>query len=125
MTREPCLYHPLGRASVKAEIVTMPMLAEQVEEIIAAHPFGRASAPKRGRNSKFPWVPVIDYGKQAIGVHATRTYQLRAFAYEAREAAVCAAQRAIDANREMMRSQMLNPRYRALREQYGLPREIV
>ncbi len=84
----------------------------------------RASAAKRGRNPKFPWVPIIDYGLQTTGVHRTRTEQLRAKAFANRADAVAYAQRTLDARAEDLRRKLADPRYRALREQHGLPREL-
>lgn len=103
----------------------MDRITEQVDSILRDYPFGRASAAKRGRNPKFPWVPVIDYGKQKTSIHATRTSQIRGRAYRTREEAVDCAQTAINNATAHLRSKFLDPRYRALREQYGLPRELV
>ncbi|MPZ58418.1 MAG: hypothetical protein GEU91_18385 [Rhizobiales bacterium] len=103
----------------------MASLTEQVDSILRQYPFGRASAAKRGRNPNWPWVPIIDYGKQKVSVHATRTAQIRNRAYRTREEACACARQCIDEATAHLRSHLLDPRYRALREQYGLPRELV
>lgn len=99
-------------------------LPAAVDVVLASHPFGRASAAKRGRNPNWPWVPVVDYGEQAIGPNATRTKQIPGRAYATRDEAVACAERCISRAREHMRARFLDPCCRALREQYGLPREI-
>jgi hypothetical protein len=81
--------------------------------------FGRASAVKRGRNPRFPYVPVIVY---ADGDRTHNPLQGNAFA--TREEAVACAQRCIDSFITGKRADLANPRYRALRESLGLPREI-
>jgi hypothetical protein len=91
-------------------------LMQKANEIAAAVDCGRISAAKRGRNPKFPYVPVIDFG--------TRTEQVRCLAYVTREEALAAAAATIQARRNDLRQKLMDPRYRALREQYGLPRDI-
>ena len=54
----------------------------------------------------------------------TRTEQIRSKAFDSRENAVAYAQAVIDARREHVRAQPLVPRYRALRESFGLPADI-
>jgi hypothetical protein len=80
----------------------------------------RASAAKRGRNPAFPYVPVIDYGEQKIGVHRTRTEQIRARAFATREEAVAYAERVIAAREQELTRKLADPRHRALRQQYGV-----
>lgn len=80
-----------------------------VDAAVAACPFGEATAVKRGRRAEWPYVPVIDHG--------THTEQLRGLAYATRFEAVERARKAIVARQEALR-------YRALRQQFGLPREI-
>lgn len=97
---------------------------DAIETVVASYPFGRASAAKRGRRQEWPFVPVIDHGEQAIGVHRTRTEQIKGKAFATREEAVAYAQACIDARRESFRHKLRDPCHRALREQWGLPREI-
>ena len=99
-------------------------LMQAIEKLVAEQKFGRANAVKRGRNPKYPWVPIIDYGEQTQGVHTTRTEQIRKLAFAEREDAVNAAQKVIDARRDKFRHDLLEPRMRALRQQYNLPRDI-
>lgn len=91
---------------------------ETIDQIATSHDFGEASAAKRGRNPRFPYVPVIKH--RAFGGH--RTTQLRGLAYADRAAAVRRAQAAIDQSRRKLADDLCNPRHRALREQFGLPR---
>ncbi len=95
-------------------------LHEQIAQIAQAADFGTATAAKRGRNPKYPYVPVVDHGAGRW----TRTTQIRGLAYVTRVEAVDAAQRQIDTERESLVKRLSSPRHRALREQYGLPREI-
>jgi hypothetical protein len=50
--------------------------------------------------------------------------QLLGLAYPTRIEALARAARHTDALREQLARHLANPRYRALREQHGLPREI-
>lgn len=93
------------------------------EQIAAEFDFGKPSAAKRGRRKEWPFVPVIDYGKQPIGVHRTRTMQLRDLAFATREEAVRRAAKYIEANRVELARKLRDSRWRALRLQHGLPQE--
>lgn len=90
----------------------------------AADDCGRPSAAKRGRNPKFPYVPIIDYGEQDTGSHVTKTRQILGKAFATRDEAVEYARVYIAASRRQLAAQLLEPRMRALREHYGMPREI-
>jgi hypothetical protein len=98
--------------------------AAQVKEIVNKTDLGKASAAKRGRNPKYPYVPIIDYGEQTQGRHKTRTDQIEGKAYITRDEAIEYAQKIIDARREKLHKDLMAPNMRALRQQYGLPREI-
>lgn len=87
--------------------------------------FGRASAARRGRNPAFPYVPVIDHTIPGDDGHTTRTEQIRGKAFATRPEAVGYAQRVIDARMATHERGLVTPRYRALREQCGLPRDLV
>jgi hypothetical protein len=93
-----------------------------VEQIAAQTDFGKPSAAKRGRRKEWPYVPVIDYGPQ-VGIYVTRTMQLKGLAYATREEAVEAAAKHIERCRADLAKRLREPRYRALRQQYGLPQE--
>jgi hypothetical protein len=97
-------------------------LAEQIEKVITSRNWGKPSARKGGRNPKWPWVPIINYGEDWRS--RTRTYQPRGVAFETREQAVEYASKAIAGQMELYRRMLHCPRQRAMREQYGLPREI-
>lgn len=88
--------------------------------------FGTAAAAKRGRSRLLPYVPIIDFGEQPAGsVLRTRTEQIRGRAFADRDLAVAYAQRVIDARTAQHERHLVTPRMRALREQEGLPRELV
>jgi len=87
-----------------------------VADAVAAVDWGRPTAAKRGRNPRFPYVPVIDYGH--------RTQQVLGVAYADRAAAVAAAEQVIRQQQNELTSKLTNPRFRALREHHGLPREL-
>ena len=86
------------------------------DRVAAAADFGQPSALKRGRNPKWPYVPVI--------LHGSRQEQVRALAFVSRDEAVAAATTTIEARRQDLRQKLADPRYRALRQQHGLPREL-
>ena len=87
-----------------------------VEEIVAGLNFGEATAVKRGRRAEWPYVPVIDHGRH--------TEQLRGLAYATRFEAIECAKKKIVARQEALRRKLRDPRYRALRQQHGLPAEL-
>lgn len=85
--------------------------------------FGAATAAKRGRNPKFPYVPIINHDPAGTAWKA-RTEQIRNRAYADRQDAIDCAQRVID-NRRACHIRDLNEyRNRATREAEGLPREL-
>lgn len=89
---------------------------EDSERVATALWLGRAHAEKRGRNSRWPYVPIIDYD--------THTNQIRGRAYATREEAMAYAQLCIDKRRADFLERLRDPRYRALRVQHGLPMEL-
>jgi hypothetical protein len=91
-------------------------MSTQIEQAAAAADFGEPTARKAGRDTRWPYVPVLLVeGRQA---------QIRGLAYETRAEAVEAAERHITAARRTLAARLAEPRCRALREQYGLPRDI-
>lgn len=82
-----------------------------------------ASAAKRGKNPKFPYVPVV---KEKIDMYSgvRTTNPTRNRAYATREEAVAVAQRYIDHYRAQKAHDLIKPSHRADREWRGLPREI-
>lgn len=77
---------------------------------------------KRGRNPAFPYVPIVRYAHEGRRQTVNPT---RRVAFETRAEAAAFAQRHIDDLKAAIKAQLAEPRYRALREQYGLPRELV
>lgn len=92
--------------------------------VVDAMDFGKASAAKRGRRKEWPYVPIIDYGRQRIGVPVTRSKQVMGQAYATRDEAIDAARKAIEWQRNLRFRMLLDPRQRALRQQWNLPTEI-
>ncbi len=108
-------------APTKAHVET---LDEAIDRVVASSDFGVASAAKRGRNPKFPYVPIVkfnDGGPSGIG----HTSQVLAKAFVTRDEAIAHAQKVIDAERRAFARRLAMPNHRAEREHYGLPREIV
>lgn len=99
-------------------------LTEQIDELInrldGANYFGRPSARKGGRNDLWPWVPIIDFRDPDLP-RGGYTTQIRGLAFLTRDEAIAAAEKHIERSKETMRANLHNPRYRALREQHGLP----
>lgn len=97
----------------------------KVAEVVAALFLGEPSAAKRGRNPAWPYVPVVDFTREGMtGPHATRTEQLKGFAFQTREAAVEFARGHIAGRRLSLAASLKMPRMRALRRHHGLPEEI-
>lgn len=96
-------------------------ILDRIDAIVADLDLGTASAAKRGRNPAYPYVPLIKYTNRLWDRTENPT---RHVAYATRDEAVARAQWSIDATREMIREKLKQPRYRAMRKQYGLPEEI-
>lgn len=84
---------------------------------------GKPNAAKNGRNPVFPYVPLIMH-PPVFASGSPRREQVLGRAYVTRQEAITEAQRVIDARVAHFRRQLGEPRHRALREQWGLPREI-
>lgn len=97
-------------------------LAERIAQVVAAKDFGKANAHKRGRNPRFPYVPVIMHFEPKL--NRWRQEQIVAWAFVTRKEAVAHAAEEIEQRRQQFAETLANPRYRALREEHGLPREI-
>lgn len=84
---------------------------------------GYAAAQKRGRNPKFPYVPIIMH---TVGGVCGNGYQeqLLGRAFIDRAGAVAHAQFVLDVRAKAFERQLRDPRFRAMREQYGLPHEL-
>jgi hypothetical protein len=99
----------------------MPLTPEQLDTAVnAAYGHYRADAVKRGRNPAYPHVPIYRYN----GPGRAQTKQLQGRAYAERADAINCAQRYIDLLKDQMRDRLQHPGSRALREQWGLPREL-
>lgn len=87
----------------------------------AAADFGTPSARKAGRNPRWPYLPMV-VTTAINGRPETTIIRKRAFA--TREEAVAFATRHIDSMRDSLARRLADPRERALREYYGLPRDL-
>ena len=77
--------------------------------------FGTASSAKRGRNPRFPYVPVIRY----TGRSNVKSHQVRGKAFATAEEATACAERSIAAMRRRHAERLADPRNSALREWYA------
>ena len=98
----------------------MTTITEQAERAAAAADFGQPGALKRGRDQRWPYVPVIIWPERVHGAQQ----QIKGLAFASRDEALAYAQHAIDAQRDLLRRTLTSPRHRALRVQYGLPAEL-
>ena len=97
----------------------------QIDRVLQQHFAGlRATASKRGRNPKWPYVPIIIHGDDRRSNFHGRSEQIRAKAFETRDEAIDYASRVIAARKADLEQKIKTPRFRALRRQNGLPEEI-
>lgn len=85
--------------------------------VAGAADFGTPRARKTGRDPRFPYVPVIvlPTGQQS---------QVLGLAFTTRDDALHAAKMHIAAQRDSLAAKLGDPRFRALREQHGMPRDL-
>jgi hypothetical protein len=78
-----------------------------------------ANASKRGRNPRYPYVPIIitDDTRAPGRKHQS---QIQAVAYATRDEAVGYAQMTINFWRDRFRKQLIDPRMNAIRRQWGV-----
>lgn len=99
----------------------MTALADRIDTALADVDLGDPAAYKRGRDARWPYVPVVlvtnDVGR-------TVQQQVMGLAYATLPEAQQAARDHIAGLRRSIAAKLADPRYRALREQYGLPREL-
>lgn len=96
-------------------------LQARIDHVAATYSVGKPSAVKRGRNSEWPYVAILT---DWCGVEGMTHNPMGRRAYATREEAIQAATRYIAVCRASMKARLMEPRMRALREQYGLPREL-
>lgn len=89
------------------------------DEAAALAELGKASAAKRGRTDRLPYVPVILHATGGIG-DGPHTEQARGLAFATRAEAVAAAQRTIDRRRATLAKRLTRPNLRSLRELHGV-----
>src|SRR5690606_33287034 len=82
---------------------------------------GAPSADKRGRRDEWPYVPVL-LGHPQGGRDGK--LQILGKAFATRDEAVAWAAKTAQHQRDVLRTKLLAPNMRALREQYGLPRNV-
>jgi hypothetical protein len=106
-----------------AHVATVdPELAARIVDVALTTDFGVATARKTGRDRRWPYVPVI----RTTDADTSRTHvsQILKRAYETREEAIAYGEQRILAARENLAYRLAGYRYRSLRGQYGLPREL-
>jgi hypothetical protein len=81
-----------------------------------------ASAARRGRNSRFPFVP-LTVRTDETGTRRTTNAERR-HAFATRDEAVAHAERVIDRTYEVLAERLADPCNRSLREHHGLPRDL-
>lgn len=96
--------------------MTPTELAEAIAIAAATADYGTASARKTGRDSRWPYVPIV--------MHGDRQSQILGVAFATRAEALDFAERHVELQRNVLARQLAAPRFRALREQHGLPREL-
>lgn len=105
-------------------MTTLPTVGDIADRVhdIARDTFAnyRPTAHKRGRNPRFPYVPVVLYPLN----NRTAQRQLLARAFATRAEAVSYAERAIRGYITGLERDLMQPSHKAHREQYGLPRDI-
>jgi hypothetical protein len=87
------------------------------EEAARGADLGKPSARKAGRNTTWPYVPII-ITTDDVGFE--RQSQILGQAYETRDEAVLAASRHIDALRRQLAGNLAQPNNRALRRWHGV-----
>lgn len=95
--------------------------ADDIAAAVDAAGWPKASAAKRGRNPRWPYVPILDYG---VLRPLSPTTQIKRRAFATRPEAVADAQAWIDRARARLAADLARPNLRALREYHGLPREL-
>lgn len=103
-----------------------PVIRTVTEAVDACYSGHRAHALKRGRNHRWPYVPVVVSDRRDIRrTDLTTQSQIRGKAFETREQALAYAQRVIDFRRDRFRDQLLDPAMRLIRDQWGVPHAVV
>lgn len=94
---------------------------EAIEAAVAVLITYTAGATKRGRDKRWPYVPVVLFNHKTGNA---QTQQIMNRAFETRYAALDFAERHLANLKQSLRDKLRTPRYRALRESVGLPAEI-
>lgn len=89
---------------------------------VEAAAFPTPTARKTGRDPRWPYVPVLILPGQPD--ERVVTQQIRGKAFATRDEAVAHAAAVVEAMRLQLAKDLAKPGYRAMRQQYGLPREI-
>jgi hypothetical protein len=76
---------------------------------------GTAASAKRGRNPRFPFVPVIKYSERG----SVKTRQIRGKAFATAGEAVAYAGQCIEAMKHRHTERLVDPRNRVLRDWYS------
>lgn len=101
----------------------MTTLGGLIANAVAIASFGTATAHRRGRDPRWPYVPVIVHDG-GVALSATRQETITGKAFASRVAAVAYAEGVIETRRRRLAEALADPTKRSLREVHGLPREI-
>ena len=99
-------------------------LAEAIEQVVAGADLGRPGARKTGRDQRWPYVPLVVHEATATCPKPWEE-QVVGLAYATRQEALASAEAHVAAQRSALAKKLADPSHRALRERYGLPRELV
>lgn len=106
----------------QARIGSRPELLATFLAAVVGRDKRTASAVKRGRNRDFPFVPVLKLN-QPTGIAQTKN-PCQGLAFATREEALDCAQKTLDGEQARLAKAMTTVGSRALREQFGFPREL-
>ena len=95
----------------------------RIADALDAVDFGQATAVRRGRNPRWPYVPVIAHAATPDNPRDW-TEQIPGLAFATPREAELAAEEHIARLRRHLAHRLGQPGNRALREHYGLPREL-
>jgi hypothetical protein len=98
-------------------------IGDGIDRTVAKVDFGKPSARKRGKDPRWPYVPVIEHAGVASSPKPWQE-QVRGLAFATRTEAVSSAKVHIAKLRLELAKKLADPRMRALRERYGLPRDL-
>ena len=98
-------------------------IAQLAERTAAGADLGQPGARKSGRDPRWPYVPLVQYTGTVVSPKPFVS-QIPRRAFATRAQALAYAYDHIERHRAELARKLADPRYGALRQQYGLPREL-